>query len=279
MRLGGPVFVDTDDPAALAKAHTAEGFRAAYCPRVSLQEPERMREIERAFDAEGVVIAEVGGAWGNMIAPDLEKRGAQIDIVCERLAVADEVGALGCVNYAGTYDPASSTAPHPKNLTDECFDLIVEVVRQILDSVKPKRASFLLEMMPSVLPDSADSYAALLKAVDHPSFRVHLDPVNIITSPWRFFNNRSVIKECFEKLGHAIVSCHGKDIVMYPTFTVEIQECRPGMGSLDYDTYLTELNRLPGDVPLMMEHLSGKEEYDLAKGYITGVANKMGLSF
>ncbi len=279
MRLGGPVFVDTDDPTALAKAHTAEGFRAAYCPMVASQEPERIREIESAFDAEEVVIAEVGGAWGNMISPDLEKRQSQIGIVCERLAVADEVGALGCVNYAGTFDPASSTAPHSKNLTDECFDLIVEVVRQILDTVKPKRASFLLEMMPSVLPDSADSYAALLKAVDRPSFRVHLDPVNIITSPRRFFNNTNVIEECFEKLGHAIVSCHGKDIVMYPTFTVEIQECRPGTGSLDYRTYLTELNRLPGDVPLMMEHLSGKEEYDLAKRYITGVASEIGLSF
>ena len=66
---------------------------------------------------------------------------------------------------------------------------------------------------------------------------------------------------------------------MYPTFTVEIQECRPGTGSLDYRTYLTELNRLPGDVPLMMEHLSGKEEYDLAKRYITGVASEIGLSF
>lgn len=279
MRLGGPVFVNTDDPAALAKAHVVEGFRAAYCPRVTLQEPERMREIERTFNAEGVVIAEVGGAWGNMISPDPEKRRAQIDIVCERLAVADEVGALGCVNYAGTYDPTSSTDPHPKNLTDECFDLIVEVVRQILDTAKPKRASFLLEMMPAVFPDSADSYAALLKAVDRSSFRVHLDPVNIITSPWRYFNNRSVIKECFEKLGHAIVSCHGKDIVMHPTFMVEIQECRPGTGSLDYRTYLTELNRLPGDVPLMMEHLPGKEEYDLAKGYITSVASEIGLSF
>lgn len=279
MRLGGPVFVDTDDPAALAKAHTTEGFRAAYCPRVTSQEPERLREIECAFDAEGVVIAEVGGAWGNMISPDFEKRRAQIDIVCERLAVADEVGALGCVNYAGTYDPTSSTAPHPKNLTDECFNLIVEVVRQILDTVKPRRASFLLEMMPAVFPDSADSYAALLKAVNRSSFRVHLDPVNIITSPRRFFNNTSVIRECFEKLGHAIVSCHGKDVVMHPTFTVEIQECRPGTGSLDYRTYLTELNRLPGNVPLMMEHLSGKEEYDLAKGYITGVASEIGLSF
>ncbi|MCZ6677819.1 MAG: sugar phosphate isomerase/epimerase [Candidatus Poribacteria bacterium] len=278
MRLGAPVFVETDEPQELAKAHKAEGYRAAYCPKVTLNEPERIHEIEKAFADEGVVIAEVG-AWGNMIAPDPQKRQAQIDVVCERLALADEVGALGCVDYAGTYDPNSSTDPHPKNLSDECFDLIVETIRHIIDSVKPKRARFMLEMMPAVHPHSPDSYAALLKAVDSPAFGVHLDPVNIITSPERYFYNGKVIQACFEKLGHAIVSCHGKDIMMYPTFMVEIRECRPGTGTLDYRTFLTELNRLPGDVPLMMEHLPNKEEYDLAKGYITGVAAELGLSF
>lgn len=278
MRLGAPVFVQTDHPSALAKAHKAEGYRAAYCPRVTLKEPERIREIEQAFASEGVVIAEVG-AWGNMIGPDLEKRQAQIDVVCERLALADEVGALGCVNYAGTYDPDSSTNPHPKNLSDECFDLIVEVIRQIIGRVKPKRAKFMLEMMPAVHPHSPDSYANLLKAIDNPAFGVHLDPVNIITSPARYFYNGRVIQECFDKLGHAIVSCHGKDIIMRPTFMVEIHECRPGTGILDYRTFLTLLNRLPGDVPLMMEHLPNKAEYDLAKAYITGVASELGLSF
>ena len=75
------------------------------------------------------------------------------------------------------------------------------------------------------------------------------------------------------------MSCHGKDIIMHPTYMVEIRECRPGTGSLDYRTYLTELNRLPGGVPLMMEHLSTKEEYSLAKEFITGVASELGLSF
>ena len=219
MRLGAPVFVNTDDPLELAKAHKAEGYRAAYCPRVTLEETERIREIETAFSAEGVTIAEVG-AWGNMIGPDLQKRQAQIDIVCERLALADEVGALGCVDYAGTYDPDSSINPHPKNLSDECFQLIVDTIRHIVDSVKPKRAKFMLEMMPCVHPHSADSYAALLEAVDREAFGVHLDPVNIITSPERYFYNGDVIKECFDKLGHAILSCHGKDIIMFPTYMV-----------------------------------------------------------
>ena len=278
MRLGAPVFVETDDPQELAKAHRTEGYRAAHCPKVTLKEPERIREIEKAFAAAEVVIAEVG-AWGNMISSNARKRQAQIDTVCERLALADEVGALGCVDYAGTYDHNSSTNPHPKNLSDECFSLIVDTIRHIISTVKPKRARFMLEMMPAVHPHSADSYAALLKAVDRPAFGVHLDPVNIITSPERYFYNSKVIKECFDKLGHAIVSCHGKDIIMPSTFMVEIRECRPGTGTLDYRTFLTELNRLPGDVPLMMEHLPNKEAYDLAKGYITGVAAELGVFF
>jgi hypothetical protein len=32
MRLGGPIFVKSDDPAVLAKAHRDLGYRAAYAP-------------------------------------------------------------------------------------------------------------------------------------------------------------------------------------------------------------------------------------------------------
>ena len=32
MRLGAPIFLDSRDPEAFARAHRAEGYRAAYCP-------------------------------------------------------------------------------------------------------------------------------------------------------------------------------------------------------------------------------------------------------
>ena len=50
---------------------------------------------------------------------------------------------------------------------------------------------------------------------------------------------------------------------------------------MDYRTYLSELNRLPPDTPLLTEPMSGMQEYeyDLARDYITGVAAEMGLSF
>src|SRR5262249_1224800 len=56
VRLGGPVFLKSDDPAELAREHRRLGYSAAYCPTADLQSPERIRAIEKAFAAENVVI-------------------------------------------------------------------------------------------------------------------------------------------------------------------------------------------------------------------------------
>ena len=76
MRLGAPVFVNTDDPLELAKAHKAEGYRAAYCPKVTLKETERIREIETAFVAEGVVVVAEQVVVTAAAVPRAEGRGA-----------------------------------------------------------------------------------------------------------------------------------------------------------------------------------------------------------
>ena len=66
IRLGGPVFNSSDDPVELARAHRKLGYRAAYCPRVALEDKQRIAAIEKAFKAEDVVIAEVG-VWVNIM--------------------------------------------------------------------------------------------------------------------------------------------------------------------------------------------------------------------
>src|SRR5262245_16709725 len=73
LRLGGPIFLKSEDPAELARAHRALGYNAAYCPQASVADSERVKAIERAFAAENVVIAEVG-AWRNMLESDEGKR-------------------------------------------------------------------------------------------------------------------------------------------------------------------------------------------------------------
>ena len=99
VRLGGPVFLKSDDPTLLAKEHRRLGYSAAYCPAVTLKDSAQLKAIEAAFKAENVVIAEVG-AWKNMLDPDPVARKANIEYVSERLALAEAVGALCCVDIA-----------------------------------------------------------------------------------------------------------------------------------------------------------------------------------
>jgi len=99
----------------------------------------------------------------------------------------------------------------------------------------------------------------LIKAVDRKQFAVHLDPVNLVCSPRRYFNNGELIRECFDKLGPYIKSCHAQDIFLRPELTTHLDEVRPGLGGLDYLTYLKGLSKFPG-IPLMLEHLKTREE-------------------
>ena len=57
---------------------------------------------------------------------------------------------------------------------------------------------------------------------------------------------------------------------------MHLNEVRPGLGVLDYATYIRELGKLPTDVPLMIEHLADDEQYTAAARHILEVAAEVG---
>jgi sugar phosphate isomerase/epimerase len=279
MRLGGPIFVKSDDPAVLAKVHRDLGYRAAYAPaEMDLKDSARIAAWVKEFGKQDVVIAEVG-AFRNILDPDPEKRRRNFSWVTDRLALAEELGARNCVDIAGSYHPDVWYGPNPGNMSRQFLDATVENCRKLIDAVKPRRTLFTIEMMPWSLPTGPDEYLTLIKAVDRKAFGVHLDVCNTMNSPVRLYNNGSVIRECFQKLGRWIASCHAKDLAWGPGVQMYVQEVVPGTGVIDYKTYLTELSTLPVDAPLMLEHLHSEDEYTRGRKYIQGVAQSLGLSF
>ncbi len=278
VRLGGPIFLKSDDPEALAQEHRKLGYAAAYCPTAKVEDTERCSAIEKAFASAGVAIAEVG-AWVNMLDPDLEKRRKNLDYVTQRLALAEAVGALNCVDIAGSYNKDVWYGPDPRNLSKEFFDATVENCRKLIDSVKPKRTKLTIEMMGWIVPDGPDSYLRLIRAVDRPAFAVHMDVCNGINSPERFYNNAAFIRECFSKLGRYIQSCHAKDLEWKTELNVHFVEVIPGRGSVDYATYLSEIAKLPHRPPLMLEHLKTAEEYKEGADYIRRIGAQSSIQF
>lgn len=276
LRLGGPTFGKYDGPDGWVAALKKLGYSAAYCPVGAGETDDVVRAYAIAAEKANIIIAEVG-AWSNPISPDEKTRKAALAKCREHLALADRIGARCCVNIAGSRSEQWD-GPHPDNLTAATFDMIAETTRSIIDDVKPTRTFFTLETMPWAYPDSADSYLRLMKAIDRKRFAVHFDPVNLVCSPQRCFGSGDLIRECFQKLGPHIKSCHAKDILLSPRLTTHLDEVRAGLGGLDYAAFLQELKRIP-DTPLMLEHLPNAEEYRLAAEHIRSVAKQEGFEF
>lgn len=275
VRLGGPIFLKTEDPVELANEHKRLGYSAAYCPPwLRAGDSEKIAAVRNAFASADIVIAEVG-AWVNMLDADGEKRRKNMAYVAERLALADEIGASCCVDIGGSYSSKYWDGPDPRNITKEFFDATVENCRVLIDQVKPSRTKFSIEMMGWSLPNTADGYMQLIKAVDRRAFGAHVDICNVIDSAEKFYNNALICHDIFQKLGPHIISCHAKDVGPNATHLVETI---PGRGGIDYREYLTSIASLNREVPLMLEHLKTAEEYDQARGYVQATAAKAGVT-
>lgn len=274
MRLGGLLFESYSDPDGWITALKHANYSAAYCPQIPAGIS--VGEFERAAQDANIVIAEVGAWRNNPMSTDDAVRREAIWNIQEKLALADEIGANCCVNVAGSRGDAWA-GPDARDLTEETFDLLVETVREIIDGVKPKRTFYSLETMQWMYPESTESYARLLRAIERPAFGVHFDPVNLLYSPPLAFRNAGVVGEFVSVLGAHIKSVHIKDVALRPEGLVHLDEVRPGTGMVDYRTLLKALDELGLDLPLMLEHMSDPQDYVLAAGFVRETARELGV--
>jgi sugar phosphate isomerase/epimerase len=287
-RIGGYGIDYTGDPEAYARAHVDFGYNAAYMPNISINDRDEIAAVTKAMAAADVVIAE-GGAWKNLIAHDEAQRKINVEYAIHQLALADELGARACVAFHGTVghpgDPWQLSdnydyGPHPDNQSEAGFQRAVDTARHVIDAVKPKRAKFSLEMVPWLVTDTAENYLKLIKAIDRPEFGAHIDAVNMVISPRLYFNSGRLIREAFELLGPYVVSCHAKDIVMQGgpgTISFHLDEVPPGEGNLDYAAYVTEIDKLGRETPLMLEHFD-VPAYRRGLAHIKSVAQGLNIS-
>jgi len=127
MRLGGPLPQNYSDPDAWIAAVKERGYRAAYCPVEQIDQT--INAYAQAARQTNVIIAEVGAWRSNPLSKDEHERRKAVDYCQRRLALADAIGALCCVNISGSRGSVWD-GPHPDNLTTETFDLIVEMAPQ-----------------------------------------------------------------------------------------------------------------------------------------------------
>lgn len=260
MKLGISSALEHTDPHDWALKHKRLGLECVNFPVDHTAGEEVFMAYKEAADEAGLMIAEVG-VWRNTLARDPEERERWIRYAIGQLEMADRIGARCCVNVVGTPYGPRWDGGYRGNYSPELWKMAVDMIRCIIDSVRPKHTKYSIESMPWMIPDSPDQYLRLIEDVDRDEFGAHLDVVNMITSPERYFFNELFIEECFEKLDGRICSCHLKDVLLKQEYTFQLEECACGQGTLDIGRYADLASAQDPDMPMIIEHLDTDSEY------------------
>lgn len=275
MKLGISYTPRHETPDEWAAFLAALGCKAAVCPIAAAAAPDTIAAYREAAARHDITIAEVG-VWNSPIADDETVRTKALAFAKGQLRLADEIGALCCVNVAGSTGPNWSFGCG-KDRTPEGWRRIVESVQEIIDDVQPQNTCYSMECMPIVPPTSPDEYLRLLADVNREHFSVHLDPFNMFFTPDRYFRSAEFFHECFEKLGPQVKSIHAKSVRLTEELTFCIREVPIPEGGVDFDAFLQEVGRLAPEMPVIIEHRSSLDEYRTALSYVRERAQALGV--
>jgi sugar phosphate isomerase/epimerase len=266
MRLGGGIERSYSNPEEWIALVRELGYTTVLSPidyRASSQE---RKDYLKCIQDNQLILGEVG-AWGNPISKDQDVRKKALEYCKNQLALADDMNANCCVNIVGSRGDAWDAA-HEDNYHEDTYALIIDSIRDIIDSVEPVRTYYTIEPMPWMIPDSPDQCLKLIKDVDRKAFAVHLDYANMINNPMKYLHSSKFIKECFALLGPYIKSVHAKDLIMSDKLPCVIEEVMPGKGSIDFSLVVRLCNELGSDTTVFVEHLNTFEEYKQASDYV-----------
>lgn len=262
MRIGLNCTPSHSSPEEWAKKVIAMGARAASFPVIYTAAQKLIDQYVEAAAAYDVLIAEVG-IWNSPFVPDEKAAKAAWEKCVHQMELAEYVKARCCVNVSGAAGEVWSGC-YRENFTPRHYERVVDMAQRLIDTVKPVHTCFSLEPMQWMPPDSPEQYVQLMKDIDRPAFKVHLDAVNFVKDPYTYTHQPELLDRCFALLGPHIRSCHLKDCLLEKGTTVAIHEVQPGTGDFDIPDYLRRIAALEQDTPVLIEHLPDEAAYQRA---------------
>jgi len=251
---------------------------------------EKARTIRNAFRDANIEIVAISG-YTNLISPDPEKKRKNIEYVKTLLKFARELGSPYVISETGTYEPSSDWVFHEKNATEEAFQEIKAVIKDLAEFAWNHDAVFLIENYVNNVIGSVDQLLRLFREIDHPGLGLLMDPTN-------YFNGINIkqvdteLYRIFNALEDKIKIAHAKDIkqaesseekhaaidaVESHTFrgAGDVELPAAGLGVLNYELYLKLLSKKHPNIPIIIEHLD-EEDIPRAKRFIDDTLKAIG---
>ena len=262
MQIG--IMSGTFDRATLEEALEAAVNHGIRCMQFNLSsagvtkipthiDPDLCDKVREEMGARNIAMTALGGTY-NMIHPDLQRRADGLRNLRVLAAACERLGTSVITLCTGTRDPDNMWRRHPDNDTPEAWDDLVVSMRQAIEVAEEYQVTLAFEPEVANVVDSAIKARRIIEQIGSPYLKVVMDGANIFHAG-ELPRMREILDEAFTLLGEHIAFAHAKDLDR----DGEAGHLAAGKGLLDYDQYLSLLNDVDPDIPIVLHGLSEAE--------------------
>jgi len=216
-------------------------------------DPALCDKIRQEMDAREISIAAVSGTY-NMIDPNFRKRRDGLRRLGVLASSCHRLGTSVITLCTGTRNPESMWRSHPQNDTPEAWDDLVNHIGQAVKIAEGNEVTLAFEPEVSNVVDSASKARRLINQIQSENLKVIMDPANIFHKG-ELARMSEMIDEAFVLLGKHIAIAHAKDLDV----DGEAGHKAAGKGLLDYKQYISLLDMVRPNIPLILHGLSEEE--------------------
>ncbi len=210
-------------------------------------------KIREEMSSRNITMTALSGTY-NMIHPDLQQRADGLRNLRVLASACDQLGTSVITLCTGTRDPNSMWRRHPDNDSPEAWDDLVISMRQAIQVAEEYQVTLAFEPEVANVVDSAIKARRIIDQIGSPYLKVVMDGANIFHAG-ELPRMREILDEAFALLGEHIAFAHAKDLDR----DGEAGHLAAGKGLLDYDQYLSLLNDIDSDIPIVLHGLSEAE--------------------
>ena len=210
-------------------------------------------KIREEMSSRNITMTALSGTY-NMIHPDLQQRADGLRNLRVLASACDQLGTSVITLCTGTRDPNSMWRRHPDNDSPEAWDDLVISMCQAIQVAEEYQVTLAFEPEVANVVDSAIKARRIIDQIGSPYLKVVMDGANIFHAG-ELPRMREILGEAFALLGEHIAFAHAKDLDR----DGEAGHLAAGKGLLDYDQYLSLLNDIDSDVPIVLHGLSEAE--------------------
>ena len=280
----GVVGLLPGNPAEITAEHArrlrGHGFTGAS---VHIQDPATFRpeDVSHArtvLAGEGIRVAQANANYPALVHSDDTQRAEGIRLARQACRAARLLDAVYLLIRPGSLNPAGSWRPHRENHAEATAHRLVESLLQVCSAAEAEGVTIGLECHVISPLDSPRKVRQVIEAVGSPVLKYNCDPVNFVGSFREAYDTAAVLREIFEQLGQYVVSAHVKDLRLGDRLVVHVDECAPGEGIFDLDTFVRLFEQHLPDGYALIEHLPDAK-IPAAKAALDAVLERTGITW